>query len=498
MAEKYRLEMVGVSKSFPGVKALDGIHLKVRPGTVHALMGENGAGKSTLMKILTGVYTKDAGTVLVDGKEVNYKNPQEAEKAGIVFIYQELNVMFDLTVEENLFMGKEIHGKFGICDKKAMQKKAQEALNILGVNISPKTVMAELSVGQQQMVEICKALMADAKVIIMDEPTAALTQSETVALFKVIESLRKKGVSMVYISHRMEEIFELCDRITVLRDGSYIGVKNIPETNMNEIVKMMIGREIGERYPSRNVKIGKEVLKVKELTRKGTFHDVNFSVRAGEVLGVSGLMGAGRTEIMQAIFGNLSYESGTIEIDGKEVKISNPRQAMEHGIGFITEDRKTEGLMLDKSIRENISLCNLRRISKSSVISREAEKNMVAEAIKDLHIKCFGSYHECNNLSGGNQQKVVLAKWILTNPKILILDEPTRGVDIGAKKEIYSIINKLAAQGVAIIMVSSELPEVLGMSDNIMVVREGEVRGIISYEEANQERVMTLATGGTI
>lgn len=493
-----RIEMRGIDKSFGSNQVLKQAGFTLESGEVHALMGENGAGKSTLMKILTGVYTKDAGTVLVDGKEVNYKNPQEAEKAGIVFIYQELNVMFDLTVEENLFMGKEIHGKFGICDKKAMQKKAQEALNILGVNISPKTVMAEFSVGQQQMVEICKALMADAKVIIMDEPTAALTQSETVALFKVIESLRKKGVSMVYISHRMEEIFELCDRITVLRDGSYIGVKNIPETNMNEIVKMMIGREIGERYPSRNVKIGKEVLKVKELTRKGTFHDVNFSVRAGEVLGVSGLMGAGRTEIMQAIFGNLSYESGTIEIDGKEVKISNPRQAMEHGIGFITEDRKTEGLMLDKSIRENISLCNLRRISKSSVISREAEKNMVAEAIKDLHIKCFGSYHECNNLSGGNQQKVVLAKWILTNPKILILDEPTRGVDIGAKKEIYSIINKLAAQGVAIIMVSSELPEVLGMSDNIMVVREGEVRGIISYEEANQERVMTLATGGTI
>ena len=493
-----RIEMRGIDKLFGSNQVLKQAGFTLESGEVHALMGENGAGKSTLMKILTGVYTKDAGTVLVDGKEVNYKNPQEAEKAGIVFIYQELNVMFDLTVEENLFMGKEIHGKFGICDKKAMQKKAQEALNILGVNISPKTVMAELSVGQQQMVEICKALMADAKVIIMDEPTAALTQSETVALFKVIESLRKKGVSMVYISHRMEEIFELCDRITVLRDGSYIGVKNIPETNMNEIVKMMIGREIGERYPSTNVKIGKEVLKVKELTRKGTFHDVNFSVRAGEVLGVSGLMGAGRTEIMQAIFGNLSYESGTIEIDGKEVKISNPRQAMEHGIGFITEDRKTEGLMLDKSIRENISLCNLRRISKSSVISREAEKNMVAEAIKDLHIKCFGSYHECNNLSGGNQQKVVLAKWILTNPKILILDEPTRGVDIGAKKEIYSIINKLAAQGVAIIMVSSELPEVLGMSDNIMVVREGEVRGIISYEEANQERVMTLATGGTI
>ena len=493
-----RIEMRGIDKSFGSNQVLKQAGFTLESGEVHALMGENGAGKSTLMKILTGVYTKDAGTVLVDGKEVNYKNPQEAEKAGIVFIYQELNVMFDLTVEENLFMGKEIHGKLGICDRKAMQKKAREALNTLGVDISPKTVMSELSVGQQQMVEICKALMADAKVIIMDEPTAALTQSETVALFKVIESLRKKGVSMVYISHRMEEIFELCDRITVLRDGSYIGMKNIPETNMNEIVKMMIGREIGERYPSRDVKIGKEVLKVKGLTRKGTFHDVSFSVRAGEVLGVSGLMGAGRTEIMQAIFGNLSYESGSIEIDGKEVKISNPRQAMEQGIGFITEDRKTEGLMLDKSIRENISLCNLGRISKSSVISKEAEKNMVAEAIKDLHIKCFGPYHECNNLSGGNQQKVVLAKWILTNPKILILDEPTRGVDIGAKKEISSIINKLAAQGVAIIMVSSELPEVLGMSDNIMVVREGEVRGIISYEEANQERVMTLATGGTI
>lgn len=485
-----RIEMRGIDKSFGSNQVLKQAGFTLESGEVHALMGENGAGKSTLMKILTGVYTKDAGTVLVDGKEVNYKNPQEAEKAGIVFIYQELNVMFDLTVEENLFMGKEIHGKFGICDKKAMQKKAQEALNILGVNISPKTVMAELSVGQQQMVEICKALMADAKVIIMDEPTAALTQSETVALFKVIESLRKKGVSMVYISHRMEEIFELCDRITVLRDGSYIGVKNIPETNMNEIVKMMIGREIGERYPSRNVKIGKEVLKVKELTRKGTFHDVNFSVRAGEVLGVSGLMGAGRTEIMQAIFGNLSYESGTIEIDGKDVKISNPRQAMEHGIGFITEDRKTEGLMLDKSIRENISLCNLRRISKSSVISREAEKNMVAEAIKDLHIKCFGSYHECNNLSGGNQQKVVLAKWMMTQPDVLILDEPTRGIDVGAKYEIYCAINDMARAGKAVIVISSEMQEIIGTCDRAYIINEGRIAGELSHAELSQESIM--------
>lgn len=492
------IEMRDIDKAFGSNQVLKHAGFELADGEVHALMGENGAGKSTLMKILTGVYTRDAGTVMVDGKEVNYKNPQEAEKAGIVFIYQELNVMFDLTVEENLFMGKEIHGRFGICDRKAMQKKAKETLTMLGVDISPKTVMSDLSVGQQQMIEICKALMVDAKVIIMDEPTAALTQSETVALFKVIESLRKKGVSIVYISHRMEEIFELCDRITVLRDGSYIGVKDIPKTNMNEIVKMMIGREIGERYPVRNIKIGKEVLKVSGLTKAGVFKDVSFSVHAGEVLGISGLMGAGRTEIMQAIFGNLPYESGTIEIDGKQVTIKNPIQAISHGIGFITEDRKTEGLMLEKSIQENVALCNLGSISSSSIISSAREKELVAKAIKDLHIKCFGPFHECNNLSGGNQQKVVLAKWILTDPKILILDEPTRGVDIGAKKEIYSIINELAAKGVAVIMVSSELPEVLGMSDRIMVVREGEVRGIISHDEANQENVMTLATGGTI
>ena len=491
------LTMKGIDKSFPGVHALDHVDLEVRKGEVLALMGENGAGKSTLMKVLTGIYKKDSGTITYEGKEVEFKNTREAQDAGIVIVHQELNMLGHLTVAQNLFIGREFKKGITIDDKK-MNEEAKKLFDRLNVDIDPKEKMSNLTVGKQQMCEIAKAISHKAEVIIFDEPSAALTEKEIADLFEIIRDLRKKNLGIVYISHRMEEIFELCDRITVLRDGSYIGVKNIPETNMNEIVKMMIGREIGERYPSRNVKIGKEVLKVKELTRKGTFHDVNFSVRAGEVLGVSGLMGAGRTEIMQAIFGNLSYESGTIEIDGKEVKISNPRQAMEHGIGFITEDRKTEGLMLDKSIRENISLCNLRRISKSSVISREAEKNMVAEAIKDLHIKCFGSYHECNNLSGGNQQKVVLAKWILTNPKILILDEPTRGVDIGAKKEIYSIINKLAAQGVAIIMVSSELPEVLGMSDNIMVVREGEVRGIISYEEANQERVMTLATGGTI
>ena len=492
------IEMKGIDKSFGTNQVLKNAGFLLKDGEVHALMGENGAGKSTLMKILTGVYTRDAGTVLVDGKEVVYKNPQEAEKAGIVFIYQELNVLFDLTVEENLFMGKEITKGFGVCDKKAMRKKAQEIMDRMGVNIPVTAQMSDLSVGQQQMVEICKALMVDAKVLIMDEPTAALTQSETEVLFEVIKSLRAKGVSIVYISHRMEEIFELCDRITVLRDGTYIDTKYIKDINMDDIVQMMIGRTIGERFPKRDVQIGKEVIRVEGLTSGKLFKKVNFSVKAGEVLGVSGLMGAGRTEIMQAIFGNIPVESGKIYIDGKEVTIKNPRQAIAAGIGFITEDRKTEGLLLEKSIAENIEIVNLKKVSKNSVISMAKQKALVKKGIEEFRIKCFGPDHECNNLSGGNQQKVVLAKWIYTDPKILILDEPTRGVDIGAKKEIYSVINDLAAKGVAVIMVSSELPEVLGMSDRIMVVHEGKVTGIVEASEVDQAKVMTLATGGSL
>ena len=492
------IEMRDINKSFGSNQVLKDAGFVLQDGEVHALMGENGAGKSTLMKILTGVYTKDAGTVLVDGQEVNYKNPQEAEKAGIVFIYQELNVLFDLTVEENLFMGKEITKKFGICDKKAMRAKAQEVMDRMGVNIPVDAVMSDLSVGQQQMVEICKALMVDAKVLIMDEPTAALTQSETEVLFEVIKSLRAKGVSIVYISHRMEEIFELCDRITILRDGSYIGTRFIKDITMDDIVQMMIGREIGERYPKREVTIGEEVIRVEGLTHAKMFRDVNFSVRAGEVLGVSGLMGAGRTEIMQAIFGNMPIVSGKIFIDGKEVSIKNPRQAIAAGIGFITEDRKTEGLLLEKSIAENIELANLGKVSNKSVLSVKKGAELVKQGIEEFRIKCFGPEHECGNLSGGNQQKVVLAKWIYTDPKILILDEPTRGVDIGAKKEIYSVINEMAAKGVAVIMVSSELPEVLGMSDRIMVVHEGKVTGIIDGATADQAKVMTLATGGCL
>ena len=493
-----QIEMRGIDKSFGGNAVLKDAGFLLDHGEIHALMGENGAGKSTLMKILTGVYTRDAGTVLVDGQEVCYKNPQEAERAGIVFIHQELNVLFDLTVEENMFLGKEIKKGFGVCDKKAMRQEVKKILDRLGVEIDPGQRMNELSVGQQQMIEIAKALMVDAQVIIMDEPTAALTQSETTVLFQVVNSLREKGVSIVYISHRMEEIFELCDRMTVLRDGSYIGTKEIKKTDMNDVVKMMIGREIGERYPVRDVKIGDVAFEVKGLTCPGVFQNVSFQVHAGEVLGVSGLMGAGRTEIMQAIFGNMPHVSGEIYLNGKQIVNRNPQEAMKNGIGFITEDRKVEGLMLEESIMKNISIANLGRISSYGVLKKESEDGLVKRGIEELHIKCFGPQHECNNLSGGNQQKVVFAKWIYTEPKILILDEPTRGVDIGAKKEIYSIINDLAEKGVAIIMVSSELPEVLGMSDRVMVVHEGRVTGMLMKEEANQENIMILATGGEL
>ena len=493
------IEMKGINKSFGSNQVLKDAGFLLKDGEVHALMGENGAGKSTLMKILTGVYTRDAGTVLVDGNEVVYKSPQEAEKAGIVFIYQELNVLFDLTVEENLFMGKEITKGFGICDKKAMRQKAQEVMDRMGVSIPINAVMSDLSVGQQQMVEICKALMVDAKVLIMDEPTAALTQSETEGLFKLIKSLREKGVSIVYISHRMEEIFELCDRITILRDGTYVDTKNICDIDIDDIVRMMIGREIGERYPKReNVEIGNEIIRVEGLTKEKKFNDISFSVKAGEVLGVSGLMGAGRTEIMQAIFGNLPYDSGSVFIEGQETKIKCAKDAIKAGIGFITEDRKTEGLLLDKSISDNIVLSNLNKVSAKGVVKGAKVREIVKNGIEEFRIKCFGPQHECTNLSGGNQQKVVFAKWVYTDPKILILDEPTRGVDIGAKKEIYSVINDLAAKGVAIILVSSELPEVLGMSDRIMIVHEGKVTGIVDAAEADQEKVMTLATGGTL
>jgi ribose transport system ATP-binding protein len=499
--------MTGINKSFSGNQVLKNAEIDIAEGEIHALMGENGAGKSTLMKILTGVYTRDSGEVLVNGTPVNYTHPKQAEEAGIVFIYQELNSVPDLTVRENLFLGKEIHGKFGILDKAAMDKKARQVLDRLGVSIPVDRTMSELSVGQQQMIEIAKALLVDAKVIIMDEPTAAMTLEETRVLFRVLRELKEKGVSTIYISHRMEEIFEICDRVTVLRDGQFIGTKKVSETDMDSLIKMMIGREIGERYPARHSKIGDTMLEVKDFTKKGVFQNVSFSVRAGEVLGVSGLIGAGRTEIMQSIFGYLPRDGGTLLIRGKEVSVHSPEQAISYGIGFITEDRKTEGLMLEKSIRENVSLTNLGRISDHSVIDKKKDMELARKAVQELTIRCSGPEESCDSLSGGNQQKIIFSKWIFTEPKILILDEPTRGVDVGAKKEIYNIINTLAEKGVAVIMVSSELSEILGMSDRVMVIHEGHMAGILNNRPetaaagekmASQENIMTLATGGKL
>ena len=492
------IKMKGINKSFGDNQVLKNAELEVNDGEIHALMGENGAGKSTLMKILTGVYSKDSGEIFVDDKLVSYKNPQEAEEEGIVFIYQEINSLFDLSVMDNLFMAKEIKKAFGILDKKEMYKKSKKALEDLGVKINPKEIMGNLSVGQQQMIEICKALMADAKIIIMDEPTAALTQSETKILFEVIQKLKIQGVSIVYISHRMEEIFEICDSITVLRDGEYVGTEKISNINMNDVVKMMIGRELGDRFPKRKHEVGEIILEVNNLSKLGEFENVNFQLHKGEILGVSGLMGAGRTEIMSCIFGSNKKDSGEIIINGQKIDINSPSKGIDSGIAFVTEDRKTEGLMLEKSIEENITIANLNLISNKSLLLKNKIYDLSEKSVSDFGIRSTGIKHICENLSGGNQQKVVLAKWVMDKPKILILDEPTRGVDIGAKQDIYNIINDLAEEGVGIIMVSSELPEILGMSDRVMVVREGEIKGILNIEEANQEKIMTLATGGTI
>ncbi|TXC90991.1 sugar ABC transporter ATP-binding protein [Metabacillus litoralis] len=491
------VQMKSISKAFSGNRVLENVDFEIMPGEVHALMGENGAGKSTLMKILTGIYERDSGSVSFKGNEVHFKNPKEAEDIGIAVIHQELNIIPYLSVIDNMFLGKELTvGKTGIVRHKEMKKKTKEYLNALGIDIDPDIEAGELSVGQQQMIEIARAVAANMEVLIMDEPTAALTDREIDSLFKVISRLREQGVGIVYISHRMEEIFQICDRISVLRDGSFIGVKKIPKTNFDEIVKMMVGRQLGERFPARNTVLGAERIKVKNLFCKGLFENISFSVKEGEVLGVAGLMGAGRTEIMEAIFGHRSLHGGKIIIDGQEVKIKNPYDAIKNGLGFITEDRKSEGLVLDLSVRENFSLTNLGRISKNQIISTKQEEDFVDDLIKKLHVKTASRELQVSSLSGGNQQKIVIGKWLGIKPKILILDEPTRGVDVGAKKEIYQLINQLTEEGVSIIMVSSELPEILGMSDRVLVIHEGKVSATIPIAEATQEKIMQAATGG--
>jgi ribose transport system ATP-binding protein len=490
------IQMNHIYKAFGTNQVLSGVDFELQEGEVHALMGENGAGKSTIMNILTGLHKQDSGTIMIDGQEKYFDNPKEAEQHGIAFIHQELNVWSDMTVLENLFIGKELRSKFGILRSKEMKALAKKQFEKLAVTIPLDRNAGLCSVGQQQMIEIAKALMTNAKVIIMDEPTAALTEREIEKLFEVINALREEGVSIVYISHRMEEIFAICDRITVMRDGKTIVTKAISETNFDEVVRKMVGRELTDRFPERSPNIGKTILEVKHATRHGVFEDVSFAVKFGEIVGISGLMGAGRTEIMRALFGLDKLDGGEVWIEGKKAKIKNPFDAVKRGIGFITEDRKTEGLILDFSIRDNMALPNLTSFSKNGFMDDKTENEFVELLIKRLRIKTQSGETNAKDLSGGNQQKVVIAKWIGIGPKVLILDEPTRGVDVGAKREIYQLMNELTGRGVAIIMVSSELPEVLGMSDRILVVHEGKINGELTKSEATQEKIMTFATGG--
>ncbi|MEY8536927.1 sugar ABC transporter ATP-binding protein [Lactococcus muris] len=488
-----KIEMQNISKSFGSNKVLEGIDLLIKSGEVHALMGENGAGKSTLMNILTGLFPASGGEIVIDGKQKRFSNPQAAEVFGISFIHQEMNTWPDLTVLENLFLGREIKNKFGILDNKAMRKKAAYAFEQLGVTIDLDAVIGKLSVGQQQMVEIAKSFLSDLKILIMDEPTAALTERETERLFKVIEGLKASGVGIVYISHRMEEIFKITDCVTVMRDGLVIDTKKTSETNVDELVRKMVGREISDYYPEKTAQIGDVVFEVENLSGE-RFKDVSFQVKSGEILAFAGLMGAGRTEVMRAIFGIDKLQSGVIKINGQVKSINSPADAIHQGIGFLTENRKEEGLVLDFSIRENITLPSNYDFVKRGIFDEKTSLEFVERLSERLKVKATDVNQTVGSLSGGNQQKVVLAKWIGIAPKVLILDEPTRGVDVGAKREIYQLINELAERGVPIIMVSSDLPEVLGVSDRIAVMHEGKIAGILDKSEASQEKIMQLAT----
>jgi len=487
------IRMRGIHKSFGPVKVLEGVDFELLPGEVHALMGENGAGKSTLMKILTGIYAPDAGTLEVDGQPASIATPADAEKHGIAIIHQELNLIPALSVADNLFLGREIQ-RFGLLDHRAMTRRAMEWLARVGMErLDPATLVERLSVGQQQMVEIARALGQNARVLIMDEPTAALTEHETNTLFKLIRDLRAQGTGIVYVSHRMEEIFALCDRISVLRDGHFVGTRPVPGLAFDEVVKMMVGRTLDARFPTRTPNIGDVRLKVEHISG-GMVRDVSFDLHAGEVLGVAGLLGAGRTELARLLFGLDKPSEGTITLDGKVVTPTSPNDAIQSGFGFVTEDRKAQGLVLDLSLRENVSLPRVP--AHAGLVDRASEKKQTRGLIEALKIRARDMELNVRALSGGNQQKVVLAKWLALKPRVLILDEPTRGVDVGGKAEIYHIINQLAEQGVAILMISSELPEVLAMSDRILVMHEGRATALLDGHGATQEAVMTAATGG--
>ena len=489
------LSMKGITKSFSGVAALKNAALDLKAGEVVALMGENGAGKSTLMKILTGIYSKDSGEIQYMGQEVCFKGPAESEEAGISIVHQELNMMNDLTVAQNLFIGREEMNGFLIDDKK-MNEKARELFKVLKIDINPAEKIGNLTVGKQQMVEIAKAISSKAKVIIFDEPTAALTDSEIEELFKVIRDLKKQGTGMVYISHRMDEINVISDRVIVMRDGEYVGTLITKECSKDDIIKLMVGRAIfGEPKTASNVaKDAPVVLKCENLNRGKAVKDVSFELRKGEILGFSGLMGAGRTEVARLIFGADKKDSGKIFINGKEVTINTPEDAVAHGIGYLSEDRKRYGLIVDKSVEENTVISSLNDFVKGFFIDKAKSKEVSKKYVESLKTKTPSVSQLVKKLSGGNQQKVVIAKWLVKNSDILIFDEPTRGIDVGAKSEIYALMERLAKEGKSIIMISSELPEVLRMSDRVIVMCEGRITGILDIAEANQEVIMQSAT----
>ncbi|MCW8327655.1 ribose ABC transporter ATP-binding protein RbsA [Photobacterium sp. SDRW27] len=492
------LQLSGIDKAFPGVKALDNACLKIYPGRVMALVGENGAGKSTLMKVLTGIYDKDAGYIHYEGQPVSFDGPRHSQEAGISIIHQELYLVPELTIAENIYLGREKTNIFGGIKWWEMYNDADALLIRLSVSHDSRMLVGELSIGEQQMVEIAKALSFKSKVIIMDEPTDALTDNETESLFRVINELRDEGCGIIYISHRLKEIFEICDDVTVLRDGKFIGERPVAELDEDTLIEMMVGRRLDEQYPRIDIQHGDTCLEVKKLTGSG-IHDISFSLTRGEILGISGLMGAGRTELMKVIYGALPRTSGDVILNGKTVNAVSPQDALAHGIAYISEDRKGDGLVLGLSVKENMTLCALSHFTQYGLqLNHRDEITTVEDFIRLFNIKTPTRDQIIGNLSGGNQQKVAIAKGLMTKPKVLILDEPTRGVDVGAKKEIYELINQFKADGMSIILVSSEMPEVLGMSDRILVMHEGRISGEFMAQDAAQEKLMACAVGKKI
>lgn len=490
----YIVELKNVTKSFPGVLALDNVQFNLKSGEVMALLGENGAGKSTLMKILSGVYTRDAGEMKIFGKEVGDMTPKLAQEMGVAIIHQELNMCQHLTVAQNMFLGREII-RGGQVDNKAMNEEARRILDDLNIDMDPDTVVGDLAVSKQQMVEIAKALSTNAKILIMDEPTSALTSKEIDDLFVIIRKLKADGKGIVYISHRLEELQHIVDRVTIMRDGKYILTNDFKAMTMSEIIANMVGREIKEKFPRISCNKGKKILEVKNLNAGRMVRDINFELYEGEIVGFAGLMGAGRTETTRAIFGVDPKDSGEIILDGKAVKINCPMDAIKAGIVLAPEDRKKDGLCTKLSIRDNIALPNLDILcDKLGVVNRKKEKEMSDKAVSDLMIKLPNDLVDAGSLSGGNQQKVVVGKWLARNSRVVIFDEPTRGIDVAAKVEIYNLMNQLKAQGIGVMFVSSEMPEVMGISDRIIVMCDGRITGELMREDATQDQILTYAT----